>query len=212
MRALFTSILATFLSLPGIVVLAALDASPFLWLPFGIDAAVIVLTARAESQAWLVPVLAAAGSAAGAVLTFWVGRKVGDEGLERFVPEHRLERIRKQVKVKGPVGVGILSMVPPPFPTTAVVLVAGALDISARVFFPVFAAARLLRFGAVAYLASRFGERILSWLESDIVTGAVAAFIGFALIVTVVSLTRLARASSEPSRRRVSTQTRGASR
>jgi hypothetical protein len=66
MRELSRWVLTTFASPAGIVVLAALDSTVFFSLPFGIDAAVIVLAARLETLAWMVPVLATIGSVAGA--------------------------------------------------------------------------------------------------------------------------------------------------
>src|ERR1700682_3633515 len=84
----------------GVFVLAALDSTLFFSLPFGIDAAVIILAARLEGLWWIVPLLAASGSMAGAALTFWMGVKIGEQGLERWVPATRLERIRARVRKK----------------------------------------------------------------------------------------------------------------
>ena len=52
----------------------------FFTLPFGIDAAVVILSARMGRLAWIVPLLATAGATAGAALTFWMGVKIGDTG------------------------------------------------------------------------------------------------------------------------------------
>src|SRR6476660_9157482 len=94
-------ILALFASPLGVIVLAALDSTLFFSLPFGIDAAVIILAARLRDLWWIVPFLATAGSVAGAALTFWMGMKIGEQGLERWVPAKRLERIRAKVRKKG---------------------------------------------------------------------------------------------------------------
>ena len=63
----------------GVVVLAALDSTLFFSLPLGIDAVVVLLSARLKELAWIVPLLATAGSLAGAWLTFWMGRKIGEK-------------------------------------------------------------------------------------------------------------------------------------
>src|SRR3954466_2102253 len=89
MRALSHWIIALCASPAGVVVLAALDSTLFFSLPFGIDAAVIILAARMRELWWLVPLLATAGSVAGATLTFWMGVKIGEQGLERWVPRRR---------------------------------------------------------------------------------------------------------------------------
>ena len=71
---------STFTSPIGIFVLALLDSTLFFSLPFGIDAAVIILSARSETLAWTVPIVATVGSMAGASITFWMGRKAGRKG------------------------------------------------------------------------------------------------------------------------------------
>ena len=85
MRAFSHWIITLFASPVGVVVLAALDSTLFFSLPFGIDAAVIILAARLRELWWIVPLLATAGSVAGAALTFWMGVKIGEQGLERWV-------------------------------------------------------------------------------------------------------------------------------
>ena len=78
----------------GVIVLAALDSTLFFSLPFGIDAAVILLAARLRDMWWIVPLIATAGSVGGAAITFWMGMKIGDQGLEHWVSHTRLLRIR----------------------------------------------------------------------------------------------------------------------
>jgi membrane protein YqaA with SNARE-associated domain len=56
------------------------------FLPFGIDAVVIYLSARNGMFFWLYPILATAGSVTGAAITYWIGRKGGEMGLERLLP------------------------------------------------------------------------------------------------------------------------------
>ena len=67
----FAARFVTLLASPvGVVVLAALDSTIFVSLPFGIDAAVIILAARLQTLWWVAPILATCGSVAGAWLTF----------------------------------------------------------------------------------------------------------------------------------------------
>src|SRR3954462_852517 len=98
MRAISKWAIAVFANPIGIFVLAALDSTLFFSFPFGIDAVVIILAARLRALAWLVPILATAGSVAGAALTFWMGVKAGENGLERFVPPRRLDRVRRRIR------------------------------------------------------------------------------------------------------------------
>jgi membrane protein YqaA with SNARE-associated domain len=202
MRALTHWVLTTFASPIGILILAALDSTLFFWLPFGIDAATVVLSMRGVAPWWAVALLATGGSAAGALATFWMGRKVGDAGLERFAPSRYLASARKRIEKKTRAGVlAALSLIPPPFPFTPIVLAAGALEVKAAAFFATLAACRFVRFGIEAYLARRYGPQTLDWLESPIVENAVLAFLAVGLALTALTLIRIVRSPARSSRR-----------
>jgi membrane protein YqaA with SNARE-associated domain len=199
-------VLGTFASLPGVVILAALDSTIFFSLPFGIDAVVAIVAARRGSLAWIVPLLATAGSIAGAALTFAMGVKIGDHGLERYVPPNRLARIRARIRDSGAIALAVLDLIPPPFPFTPFVLAAGALEVKGVTFFTTLAVCRLLRFGLVAALGARYGTSILHLLESHHVHDVVTVFIVIAAALTAWSLytvVRAARTSGRRSARRV---------
>ena len=195
MRALSHWIIALCASPAGVVVLAALDSTVFFSLPFGIDAAVIILAARMRELWWLVPLLATAGSVAGATLTFWMGVKIGEQGLERWVPGKRLTAIRARAHEKGAIALAVLDLIPPPFPFTPFVLAAGALDVTPRTFFVTLTVCRVLRFGLEAALALVYGNRIMSLLESDLFHDVVTFFIAIAIALTVLSLVQVVRAT-----------------
>ena len=201
MRAFTHWILSLFLNPTGVIVLAALDSTTFFWLPLGIDAVVIILSARYGSYSWIVPLLAAGGSVAGAWLTFWMGTKIGEKGLDRHVPQKRLAYIRKRIRNSGAITLAALDLIPPPFPFTLFVLAAGALEVSARTFFITLTACRILRFGVEAALAVLYGRRILRWLDSDLFHDIVGTFIILAIVITTLSIIRLVRLS-RPQRRR----------
>jgi|SRR5689334_16525399 len=203
MRAISRWAIAVFANPVGVVVLAALDSTLFFSLPFGIDAVVIILAARLRAMWWIVPLLASLGSVAGAALTFWMGAKIGEKGLDRWVTdERRLDRIRRQIRDKGAVALAVLDLIPPPFPFTPFVLAAGALEVAPRVFFGTLAVCRIFRFGLEAVLAIRYGSRILSWLDSDIFHDVVTFFIVVALVLTTLSVVKIVRSARSPRQRR----------
>ena len=202
MRALTQWVLATFTNPAGIVVLAALDSTLFFWLPFGVDAATIVFSMRGLAPWWAVALLATFGSMAGALFTFWMGRKVGDTGLERFASARTLESARQRIKKTTRSNIlAALSLVPPPFPFTPIVLAAGALEVKAGAFFTTLAACRFTRFGIEAYLARRYGSETLEWLESPIVEKVVLAFLVLGVVLTTVALVRIVRSPARSKRR-----------
>ena len=201
MRALSHWIIALCATPAGVVVLAALDSTLFFSLPFGIDAAVIILAARMRELWWIVPLLATSGSIAGAALTFWMGAKIGEQGLERWVPDKRLARVRARVRTRGAVALAVLDLIPPPFPFTPFVLAAGALEVQPRTFFVTLTACRLFRFGLEAALAVVYGQRILTALDSDLFHDIVVLFIVIAIALTALSLVQVVRATRPPTRK-----------
>jgi membrane protein YqaA with SNARE-associated domain len=181
-----------FVSLPGAFVLGVLDAAFFFTLPLGIDAVIVTLAARRGIYFWLTPLLATAGSLAGAALTYWTGAKIGDAGVRHFASDKWLKRIRERLKGSA-VTLAALDLMPPPFPFSAFVLGAGAARVDRRKFFVTLALCRMLRFGAEALLGLRYGRYALKWIESETVERVVAAIVILAIAAGLYSLSRLRR-------------------
>src|SRR5262245_33455471 len=113
------------------------------FLPFGIDTVVIYLAARDRELFWVYPILATAGSVVGAAVTYWIGMKVGEVGLERLVSKRRLERVRCRVRDSGAIAMAVPALLPPPFPLTPFILTCGALQVDWWRFSLTFMAVRL---------------------------------------------------------------------
>ena len=187
-----------FLTWWGAYVLGALDASMVFFLPFGIDAVVIYLSARNGMWFWIYPLLATAGSVTGAAITYWIGHKGGELALERLIPAGRLERFRKRVQKGGAAAMAVPALLPPPFPLTPFVLTCGALKANRWIFFPTFTAMRLIRFGSEAVLARIYGRGVLRLLESDAFQRVIIAFVIVAVVGTVLSAVMLWRSTRHP--------------
>ena len=200
MRAWFFSVLGYFLTPAGLVLMGALDASLVFFLPLGIDFVVIIMSARRPDLFWVYALLAAAGSVAGAAGTFWIGKVAGERGLARLVKPKRLERVRTRLDRGAPV-VAALALIPPPFPFTPFVLAGGALGMNAWTFLSSLAAARAVRFGVEAALASRYGSQILRWMKTPAFETIVGVLIVLAIAGTVVSAVALVRGSARPLKR-----------
>jgi membrane protein YqaA with SNARE-associated domain len=194
-RSFFFSVLGYFLTPAGVVAMGILDASMVFFLPLGIDFVVILMTARKPDLFWLFAILATIGSVAGAALTFWIGRKVGEHGLTKFIPERRLKRVRAKVSEGAAMSVAALAVIPPPFPFTPFVLTSGALGMNAWTFLMTLAGVRVLRFGAETLLAHFYGRQILRWMQTPTFKAVVGVFIGLAVIGTIVSAIALVRGS-----------------
>ncbi len=205
MRSLLTAIFGSIFSWWGLTLISFLDSSVFFFLPLAIDLGVIVMTARTRELFWAYAVLATVGSVCGSALTFYMGRWLGETGLSHFVPERRLKQLHGRIKDKGAVAAALTTLAPPPFPFTAFVLAAGALEVSPRPFFITLGPARLLRFGAEAVLAYFYGRHIAAWLESDIAKGIGIGLLVLMLVgstITIIHGVRRARAHQASRSRR----------
>lgn len=190
-----SSLLTWFVSPLGLLVLAALDSSVVFFLPLALDLVVVLLAAREPAMFWLFPLLATVGSLAGAATTHWVGERIGDAALPRFIGRRRLERLEARLEERGAIVAGALGLIPPPFPLTAYVLAAGAVGVDRLRFLAFLAVARLVRTGAEAGIAARHGEAIRTWMESTSFDVVVAITIGLAVIGTGWGTWRAYRAS-----------------
>jgi membrane protein DedA with SNARE-associated domain len=115
-------------------------------------------------------------------------RKAGEKGLERFVSEKRVEKLKAKLENKGGITIFIATLIPPPFPFTPAVMTASALQSPrGKLLLAVFLG-RLLRFGIEAVLALYFGRQMIAFLNSDVVSYFVYALIGIAVVLSTLSL------------------------
>jgi membrane protein YqaA with SNARE-associated domain len=204
MRTLFYSFLGYFLTPAGLLAMGVLDSSLVFFLPLGIDFVVILLAARKPELFWLYTILATTGSVIGSAFTFWIGSKVGEVGLQRFIKPSRLKRVHGRVGRSAAVTVGSLAIIPPPFPFTAFVLTSGACKVNAWTFFVTLAGVRALRFGAESGLAAHYGRGIIAWMKSPTFTVAVGIMTGMAIVGTLISAVAIYRSTKKrPSRQMV---------
>jgi membrane protein YqaA with SNARE-associated domain len=193
MRGFFLSIFGSLMSWWGLAIIAALDSTLIVVIPLAVDIAVVVLTSRSRDLVWLYPIIASLGSVGGAAVTFYIGRRVGEPGLEHFVSKGRMDRIRKRIEDKGAVALAVLDLLPPPFPFTACILAAGALEVRPSIFFTTLVLTRLLRFGVEATLAFFYGRQIIGWLESPTFEYIGIGLFVFAIVATAIGAIQLIR-------------------
>ena len=153
----------------GLCILAALDSSIIFFLPFAVDIGVVYLSARNPHYFWVYAILVSGISLLGASTTFYIGKRIGEAELERFISANKAKRVITRVRKKGAIALAALDLIPPPFPFTAFVLTAGALEMSVTRFFIAMFGFRLVRFGSEALLAAIFGTSVVRFIESPTV-------------------------------------------
>ena len=181
------------LGLVGLFLLGVLDSS-FLVLPFGNDFLLIALVSSNRGAIWILYVFVSALASVVGVLTVDVlMRKAGEEGLQRFVKRKRVEQLQEKMDK----GVGWVvftaALLPPPFPFTAVIMTASALQCSRTQMYLAVFFGRLLRFSIEALLAIYFGKQVLRFLKSPVLDYVVYALIAIGIIGTVLSLLKWLR-------------------
>lgn len=173
----------------GLLLLSALDSS-FLVLPFGNDLLLIALVSHnRDSLIWIAYVIVSAiGSVIGVLVVDLLMRKAGEKGLERFVNQKRVEKLKAKLENKAGITVFIATMIPPPFPFTPAVMTASALQTPRGKLLTAVFFGRLLRFGAEAVLALYFGRQVIAFINSDVVSYIVYGIIGVGVVLSTLSL------------------------
>jgi len=196
-RGIIRSLAVFFYSLGGfgLLLLGVLDSS-FLFMPLGNDLLVVALTAAHRSRMLYYVLMATAGSTIGVEFTRWVSARGGEKTLEANGKSRRVAYVERKINERGGVALAVAALMPPPFPFTPFVIVAGALKYPRRKMLTIIAASRALRFGVEGTLALIYGRAIIRmartpWLQNSILVLVLVSVAGS--VWSVVSLVRKSR-------------------
>jgi membrane protein YqaA with SNARE-associated domain len=169
------------LGLFGPLIFGIADSS-FLFLPFGNDLLVVILTVRDHAHLPFYVVTAAIGSTLGVLLLDAVCRKGGEEGLKRMMKPSRLEYFKRRMSKQAAIAIGLACLAPPPFPFTVVIASASAFAYPRPRLLGLVFIARAIRFSIVGWLAIRFGRDILRIAREPETTWIMLGFIAVCII------------------------------
>ena len=171
------------LGMPGVFGVAVIDSSVIpMPLPGSTDLLLLWLVSH-RGNPWAMLACAVTGSLLGGYLTWKIGKKGGDAALRRYVPRRLLDRTKQWAQGHPILAVFIPAILPPPIPLSPFLLAAGALKVSLRRFMPVFGAARALRYGAITWLAVRYGRHVIRLWSATLDKYAAPIGWTFALLV-----------------------------
>jgi membrane protein YqaA with SNARE-associated domain len=173
----------------GPLLLGILDSS-FLFVPFGNDFLLVVLTSRDRDHLPLYVLSASLGSTLGVLLLDLVCRKGGQEGLKRMMSRRRFEYLKAKMATRSTLAVVIACLAPPPFPFTIVVAAASAFQYARSRLLTVVFLARAVRFTLLGVLALWLGRHILRIIRSEEFNWIM---IGFSVLCVVGSTIQLFR-------------------
>ena len=171
----------------GLLILGIIDSSV---VPtFGsLDALTAILAAKSH-ELW--PYYAAAstlGSLIGAYITYRMSAKAGERWLEKRIGAKRSRQVQSLLKQRGFVAVFVACIAPPPFPTSAFFVGAGALKYPQGRFVSAVLAGRTLRYAVIGFLAAKYGRTIIRFIRHPRGPQVEAMWIGAAVAGVAIAV------------------------
>ncbi len=178
----------------GLIILGVLDSS-FLFFPVGNDLLLIALVAGHHGNFILYVLAASFGSTMGVLLLDLVSRKAGEEGLKKLTSQKRWNYLNKKMKDNAAVILVLACLAPPPFPFTAMIAAASALQYPrVRLLLVVFGA-RVVRFTLVGLAAIWLHRDIMRIANSKEFLWFMEGFATLCVIGSILSVVRWVRLS-----------------
>ncbi len=174
------------LGAPGLFIVAFLDSS-LLSLPEIADLMVMWMVTRHKSLVLLYVLSATAGSVAGCLVLYFLGKWGGEALLHKRFGSASVERTLNTFRRYGVMAVLIPSLLPPPAPFKIFVLLAGFAEITTARFTLAVTIGRGARYLIEGLLAVRYGDRAVRFVHENAITVSLAAvgllFAGLVLYV-----------------------------
>src|SRR5580693_6210704 len=169
----------------GFLPLGLIDSS-IIPLPGSMDVLTILLAAR-DAELWpYYAVMATIGSVLGGYVTYRLARKGGEKALEKRLSPKTVKKVTKIFEERGFAAIAIPALLPPPMPLVPFLLAAGAMQYSVKKFLLAMTTGRIVRYMILAYLAARYGRKMLPLLAAHpLVLGGVGAVMMGAVVYFV---------------------------
>lgn len=161
------------LGAPGLFLISFLDSS-VLTFPVINDLLLISLSMQHPTRMPLYALMAATGSTLGCILLFFLARKGGEAFFHSKAGKHG-GAVRHWIERNGFGGMLAAALLPPPTPFKFFVFAAGVFEMPLASFTSAIALARVVRYFGIGYLAVRYGEGALPFLQRHKLNVALAA-------------------------------------
>jgi membrane protein YqaA with SNARE-associated domain len=148
----------------GLILLGLVDNSPFP-VPGSMDALTIILSAHQKDWWPYYAIMATLGGVIGGYATYALAREGGKEELEKRVSKQKAEKAYKAFGKYGFWSLLVPALVPPPFPFSPFLIAAGAFNYPRKRFLWAVGIGRGIRYGALAYLGSRYHRQIFGFFH-----------------------------------------------
>ena len=172
---------------PGLFVIAFLDSS-FLSFPEINDLLIVVAVVKHPERMVLYAGMATAGSIAGCLALYYVGRRGGDALLRKRFSGGNVERAAGLMRKYGAMALIVPALLPPPAPFKIFVLMGGVAKVPLTTFIWAIAFGRGVRYFGEGILAVLYGQQALDYIHENgrvvaLVLGALAVAGGVAYYV-----------------------------
>jgi membrane protein YqaA with SNARE-associated domain len=181
------------LGAPGLFLISFLDSS-VLTFPVINDLLLIELSREHPSRMPLYALMAATGSTLGCILLYFIARKGGEAFFHSKAGKHG-GAIRHWIERNGFGGMLAAALLPPPIPFKFFVFAGGVFEMPLLSFASAIAVARLFRYFGVGYLAVRYGDGALPFLQRHKLNVALAAVV---LVAVSYGLSQLILRAKHP--------------
>ncbi len=138
----------------GVAAVAVLDSSS---LPVPMDAILAVFVWNDKRHFWLYCLMAAAGSAIGGLVPYWLGRAGGELFLLKRVNRAKFDTMRQRFQRQEFLAVMIPSMMPPPAPWKMFIFASGVFGMRVPLFLLAVLAGRMIRWLILSLLVLKLG-------------------------------------------------------
>jgi undecaprenyl-diphosphatase len=180
----------------GLLTLGIFDSSPLI-LPFGNDLLLLALCARYHDRMIYYALMATLGSVIGCLVTDWLSRKGGDR-LKEVTSGKHLGGVQNLVQKNAAWTLLSASLLPPPFPFTAVVAAAAAFKYPRNKLISFVGAGRFARFLIEGALAIHYGRWIIRQAKSPVLEDAMIVLIVIAIATSIFSVYQWSGKSKRP--------------
>jgi membrane protein YqaA with SNARE-associated domain len=172
--------------------------------PGSMDALAIILAASNPKLWWYYALMATAGEVVGGYVSYRIALKAGRAAIEKELGDNRFQQAHRFFERMGFWSVFIGGIAPPPVPTSAFIMVAGALEYPLHRFLLAISSARFIRFVVVTWVAAHYGRQIFQFF-SRLYSPALWTLVGLAVAGAITGLVYYwrRRKSSKKTRDRV---------
>ena len=151
---------------PGLFLVAFLDSS-FLSLPEINDVLVVLMVTRNEELMPYYAAMATLGSITGCLVLYGLGRKGGEEILQKRFSGPRVEKAMGLFRRFGVLAIIVPALLPPPAPFKVFVLLSGVTRVPWPRFCGAVAVGRGVRYFGEGLLAVRYGDEAVELLRAN---------------------------------------------